>query len=495
MPEENQERIKKLTNFTSAIQKMVATSDSAYLNQRYTSTYIPVYKLEEVKRIIARGTLEERRELSRAYYARGGIYKRVILQYATLLKYNGILIPNVYNGKISRFNSIYYEAIKYLDKMKLQSYCIEWTTEALTNGVFYGLILSKSKNDDFYVMKLPAAFCRSRFRDTKGRDIIEFNLNYFRTFVNQGTIEQVLKRFPKIVAKEWKRYEKKGGTDSWIFLPSDITICLSFLDGNPLFLDIIPAAINYEEAVETEKKRDLEEIKKIIVQKIPHLNTGELLFEPDEAESIHKGSVQMMKSNENVNVLTTYADVDAIVSKTSSDAVSDNLEKSRNNIFFEAGISKEIICSSSNLTIAYSIRNEIALMMTFANKISNFVTELINGFFGKKNITFSYKILPISYQNEKDYTDEALKMANTGYSLLIPAIAMDISQSQIIGLKDLENDFLKIGEKLLSVASIQKSEEDNGIDDVKRGAPVKAPEEKAPKTEQNEKSEDKKAGE
>jgi hypothetical protein len=34
-----------------------------------------------------------------------------------------------------------------------------------------------------------------------------------------------------------------------------------------------------------------------------------------------------MKNNKNVSVLTTYADVDAIVSKTTSDNVNNTLEK------------------------------------------------------------------------------------------------------------------------------------------------------------------------
>ena len=39
---------------------------------------------------------------------------------------------------------------------------------------------------------------------------------------------------------------------------------------------------------EAAKERELEEIRKIIVQKIPHLNEGELLFEPEEAAEIIK---------------------------------------------------------------------------------------------------------------------------------------------------------------------------------------------------------------
>ena len=47
-----------------------------------------------------------------------------------------------------------------------------------------------------------------------------------------------------------------------------------------------------------EKKKDANEIKKILIQKIPHLADGTLLFEPVEAEEMHRGSVQMMKKNE-----------------------------------------------------------------------------------------------------------------------------------------------------------------------------------------------------
>lgn len=503
MPEENENKRKlQLEQFNYKIEQMISTSEEAYRSSyKYKSNYTPSYTLDMIKEIIDTGSIEAKRQLSRAYFSKGGIYKRIIYQYATLLKYNGVLIPNIYNNSISKFQKKYQDAIKYIDKMNIQNNCIEWTVSALVNGCYYGLILSKNKKDDFYCMSLPQSHCRSRFKDSRGLDIIEFNLSYFDTFVDPAIKQKVLRRFPKFISKEYNKASKKnnGFEDNWIFLPTDYTMYFCFLDGIPLFINIIPAIINYEEAVENEKERDLEEIRKILVQKIPHLTTGELLFEPDEAEIIHKGSVKMMNNNKNVSVLTTYADVDAIVSKTSSDAVSDNLEKTRNGIFHESGISKELFSSSSNLTLAYSTKTEIALMMTFANKISFFITQLINTYFGDKNTSFVYKILPISYQNENDYINQTLKMANSGYSFILPALALDISQSQLIGLKDLENDLLKVGEKLLTLSTIQKqiiNEDTTQIESIEIeknpvGAPQKPPEEKSPKTESNEKSKDK----
>jgi hypothetical protein len=63
------------------------------------------------------------------------------------------------------------------------------------------------------------------------------------------------------------------------------------------------------------------------------LTDGRLLFEPDEAEEIHRGTVGMLKGNENISVLTTYADVDSIVSKTQADNTEGTLTKIESNIY------------------------------------------------------------------------------------------------------------------------------------------------------------------
>jgi hypothetical protein len=108
-------------------------------------------------------------------------------------------------------------------------------------------------------------------------------------------------------------------------IPKELGVCFPFFDGRPLLLNIIPATIDYDDAVASEREREAEEIRKIIVQKIPHLNDGRLLFEPDEAVEIHRGAVGMVRNNKNTSVLTTYADVDAITSKASVEGSSTTL--------------------------------------------------------------------------------------------------------------------------------------------------------------------------
>ena len=254
------------------------------------------------------------------------------------------------------------------------------------------------------------------------------------------------------------------------------------LNGYPIFLDIIPATIEYDQARDINKKRDLEEIRKIIVQKIPHLQDGGLLFEPDGAEVMHDGTVKMMQGNENVSVLTTYADVDGIVSKTSNDNATATIEKELSNVYSVAGVSPQLFGTDSNLSLETSINNDMALMMMFARKVENLITYMVNFKFSNSNISFKYTMLPVTYYNESKYIDTALKMANSGYSFVIPAVALGVSQKELGNIKDLENDVLGLKEKLIPL-STSYTESGNSP-----GRPEKPLEEKSAKTIANEES-------
>ena len=147
------------------------------------------------------------------------------------------------------------------------------------------------------------------------------------------------------------------------------------------------------------KERELEEIRKTLVQKIPHLQDGVLLFEPPEAEVMHEGTVNMMKGNKNISVLTTYADVDAVISKAASEATTNSLEKNLQNVYSNAGASQQIFAPTGSQALPTSITNDMSLMMILANKYSNFLSYIINYLFANSNISFKYSILPISWYN------------------------------------------------------------------------------------------------
>lgn len=459
-----------LSSFARAKDKMIATNDIAYRSTRRTWREVlegihREFTPEEVVRIIDSGSLMEQQRLSRNYFYKDGYYKHIIIHYATLLKYMGLLIPNPSAGKnlsTSHISKRYFSAMDLVEAMHLPIWLANCAQRALVDGCYYGVRVDTDKNS-FAVLDLPAQYCCTRFKDTAGNDLIEFDLSYFDTIITDEAKDAALEAFPKIIAKAYKKWKKSNLTSNWFVVPSDIGICFPMFDGRPLFLSAIPAIMAYDQASEDSQEKLAEDIRKIIVQQIPHLTDGRLLFEPDEAEEIHAGTVGMLKGNKNVSVLTTYANVEAITSKSTDESSDDLLTRAEQNIYAQAGVSGQIFASTGSGTLEASLKNDLALMMYFANKASAYISNVLNDKFGNSNISFKYQIAPISYYNESNFIEDSFKLVGSGYSALMPALALGLTQRDLVSIKDLENDVLKLGDKLkpLSTSYTQSGSDNN----------------------------------
>ena len=72
----------------------------------------------------------------------------------------------------------------------------------------------------------------------------------------------------------------------------------------------------------------------------------------------------------------------------------------------------------------------------------------MNDLFANGNVSFTYQIMPVSHYNTNDFIDMSFKLVGSGYSALMPALAFGLSQRDLINIKDLENDVLKLGDRL-----------------------------------------------
>ena len=504
-----------LASFSRAKDKMIATNENAYQDRwnsaRHKVSRVRNYSAEEIISIIESGSLSEQQKLSRNYFNKDGYYKQIIIYYATLLKYMGLLIPNPSNGKnlsTSHIQKRYYNALDYVERMQLPILLTNFAQRALVDGCYYGMKVETDKNN-FQVIDLPSGYACSRFKDIQGNDVVEFDVSYFTTILDPEQRKDALSVYPKVVAKAWKEWHNGKRKSKWVIIPKEIGVCFPFFDGRPLFLNVIPATIEYDEAVAAERERDAEEIRKIIVQKIPHLNDGRLLFEPDEAEEIHYGTVGMMKGNKNISVLTTYGEVSAIASNTSADRSENTLTRMEQNIYAQAGVSGQAFASTGSSSLETALNNDLAMMMVLANKFSRFITNTLNDNFANGNITFKYTIMPITYYNAADFVDMTFKLVGSGYSALLPALALNMSQRDLVSIKDLENDVLKLGDRLKPLQtsytqSAEGSDGENGDGDPKEkpvdtdidegGRPKLKEDKKSDKTHKNEESLDKTGG-
>lgn len=187
-------------------------------------------------------------------------------------------------------------------------------------------------------------------------------------------------------------------------MPTDIGISFSFFDKKPFFLSAIPNILLYDQALDNEQKREVEEIKKILINKIPHLNDGTLLFEPNEAQVMHEGIVNMLRaSNPNLSVMTTYGDVELEGTRTSDALANNTLKNVLNNIYASAGISSEIFAASGSSSLSTSLGYDVNVMMVLANKIANFVTTIVNELYSNGSVTFKFTFLSTTEFNKDDF--------------------------------------------------------------------------------------------
>lgn len=475
----------KLSTFKKSVDGMIATNRNAYASPRgynYWQKTYPEYTKDQVLEIISSGNLAAKIRLSRAFFQRNGYYRQVILYYATLLEYVGILIPNpLKDAKLSnsKLQKKYFAATNFVDKMNLPTFFSNCAWKSLVDGCYYGLIISETE-DTFAVMDLPVEFCRTNYKDLHNNDLIEFNLNYFTSLESDEYRNQLLKSYPKFIKTEYHKYLNGKRQNPWIIIPAELGICFPFFDGNPALLNVIPAAIAYDDALEMQQDKAADEVKKIVVQHVPHNNENMFLLEPEEMKVLHEGAVQMLGANKNVSVLTTYADVEAISSKTTNENDAAVLTRYEQNIYSQGGVSKELFASTGSSSIPASQKVALGIMMSLADKFSTFVTNFINYKFSLPTLNFKYTILPIAYFNEDTYLDNAFKLANSGYSYLLPAITVGFSQRDFENVKTLEQDVLKLRDKM---EPLQSGYNTTGE---RPGRPKKDPEDKSEKTIQNE---------
>ena len=480
----------RLTFFQEASNRMIGATQEAYekFQRRWASnTYTKKYSTEDIVKIIEEGSLQEQKELSRNFFYSNGIYQKMVLYYATLLKYSGLLIPSPSYGVNMADQNIQkriFNATGYIDKMNLPVTLTECAINSLVDGCYYGVIIEQNKKS-FTLLTLPSRYCNSNFKDVQGNDIIEFDLTYFDSIMSPSARASALEAYPDSISSAY--YSYKNGGERYYFIPTSIGVCFSCAGGRPMFLNAIIDIDGLHESLDTQRERDKEELRKILIQKIPHVSsTGELVFDPQEAEEMHKGAVNMLASNRNISVLTTYADVETASSKSSVDNNASSVDSSLKNIYNNTGVSGEVLAATGSGGLKTSIQKDISIMMYLANKFANWVSKVINDLYGNSRISFKYTIFPITEYNKDDFVDESFKMASSGFSFLLPALGLGISQKDLVNLKSLEEDVMGLSNILKPLQSSYTQSGDN-----EGGAPTKEDADKTPSTIETEKSKEK----
>jgi len=148
-----------------------------------------------------------------------------------------------------------------------------------------------------------------------------------------------------------------GDKSCWYALDPGVGVRVTLSDDCfPPLIGIIPSIIDLDMAQDLDRKKTMQQLLKIIIQKLPLDKNSELIFDVDEAKDIHNNAVAMLKRAVGVDVLTTFADVQvADMRDRNSTTTTDDLEKVERTVYNNSGVSQNLFNADGNLAVTNSI--------------------------------------------------------------------------------------------------------------------------------------------
>ena len=446
----------KETPFTdfSKIKVGIKTLDDAIFNLGELKKINPrLADKETVLRAIQSNDIITMREISNFFYKTSGIYSRLCRYMAYLYRYDWMITPYINGCAFLTESSVkdekvidgFNKALLYLDNFEVKRFFGEAALKVLRNGCYYGYLVPQTNK--MVIQELPASYCRSRFQ-VNNRPAIEFNMRYFDDAFTDATQRmKILNLFPEEFKKGYHAYKLGKLTSGWYLLDVEKTIKFNINgDDYPFLIAVIPAIIDLDEAQELDRKKMAQKLLKIIIQKMPLDKNGELIFDVDEAQQLHNNAVRMLGKAIGLDVLTTFADVEvANMEQNNATAEDDSMDRVKQAIYDQAGVSQLQFNSDGNIALNNSILNDEASMYNLLVQFESFLNDLLKPFNkSPKKILYKAQILTTTIYNYKEMAKLYKEQTQLGYSKMLPQIALGQSQSSILANAYFENEILSL---------------------------------------------------
>ena len=410
---------------------------------------------ETVLRAIANYDLKTMREISDFFYKTSGIYARIIRYMAFMYRYDWFITPYVNDKSMNKDKLLkgFSGALTTLDNFGVKKKLGEIALQVLLHGAYYGYKVPIADGTTT-LQELPVNYCRSRFY-WGNKPAVEFNMKYFdEQFTNTTQRMKILKMFPDEFSKGYMLYKQgklppefKGDTPGWYLLDPEQTVKFT-ANGEeyPAFISVIPLIIDLDEAQELDRKKTLQKLLKIVIQKMPLDKNGELIFDVDEAQQLHNNAVKMLSRAIGIDVLTTFADVDVEdMDSSRADSQADDLARVERQLYNEAGVSQMQFNTDGNIALEKSILNDEATLYNMILQFEQFLNELLEPFNSNpKKVQFKVQILTTTIYNYKELSKLYKEQMQIGFSKMLPQIALGQSQSSILANAYFENEILDL---------------------------------------------------
>lgn len=372
------------------------------------------------------------REISRFLARNSMLYQKILMYYASIpLFYYNITQMNDFSSEIDFEQSTkdYQKVLEYFNALNLRREGYTSLYIALRDGVYIGYAYD-SKKEGIFTMPLDAQYCRIYGKTETGEWIVYFNAAFFDAGNNNiyvtGINKDGIGTWDKVFVDGYNAF-KADRNRQWFMLPPEKTVCLltcsedEFAYPLPFFLPLFTSLLDLLDLEQILMSKTELENYKLIVSKIPLISNSEEV--DDFAISLDLAQMfnQLMENavSDLVGVVYSPMDIDTVTfEKANSSADTDELGKSIQNLFNNAGASQSIVAggaSTNSIGLKYSKLNDIATAWVFVDRYQSWINYFI-----KKNISNKYyfQFHKISWYNQEEYIEQMRQGATLGTSAL-----------------------------------------------------------------------------
>lgn len=423
--------------------------------------------------------LAELRRISEYFYNTSGIYKRICDYFAYLYRYDWYIIPEVYDNSVKEDKIIkdYIKLLGFLDNSYIKKISGDIALKVIKYGCYYGYVVDN--DDGIMIQELPIKYCRNRY-NVNGIPAVEFNMSFFdEKFTDPAYRLKILKMFPEEFQKGYMLFKQNklleddwvdvnlesqsnsttgfGGNGSfkrsgWYLLEPGAVIKFNLNNSDtPVFASAIPSIIDLDAAQDLDRRKQMQQLLKIIIQKLPLDKNGDLIFDVDEARDIHNNAVQMLKRAVGVDVITTFADIDSVnMSDKTTTATQDDLAKIERTVYNAFGVSRNLFNTDGNLSLEKSILDDEATVRNLLLQFNIFFNNIVlKKNTNSKKYKFRFQMLETTQYNYKELSKLFKEQEQVGKSKMLSQIALGLPQSFILNTAYFENEILHLSEVMI----------------------------------------------
>jgi len=462
-------------------QEVAQFSVDRFLQDVYSNSYQTTptrkYKKSDIKKFLQNPSQYEAalREVGSHLYYSVQEYKNLIHYFSKMLTFDSVLVPDtvdptIYNNQ-KKILASFYDNLQFLQDYNLK-YKLGLVTDVIVKeDLWFGYERSDGAGNYLW-QRLPSNYCKMAGMDLFETYVYTFDFSYFD---NKNVS---LENYDSEFAEKYQKY-RSNQVNRWQKLDGAKAICFKFDEsvvfGLPSFSGMFEELFKLEEVKDLQETSNKVDNYKLLVQRIPmetgkDVKAGNFLISETDAAKFHGG----LRKNipDGIGATTTPMEISAISLKSQNSGEEDLVAKETRNLFATAGVSQLVFSSKDggSIGLSMSVKNDSTIMFSLLRQYETWCRKrfkLKNG--ASNKYRWKLNFLNITQYNKDEEFKKLIQSAQGGYSKLFVSASLGLTQSDHLGLTELEDTILNITEKMKPLVSSHTQNGEGGKPPIDEG--------------------------